>query len=46
VNVVDFFAPEFAFGGNKTPAKVVDALKADPQKLYALDLLPVVGRCT
>ncbi len=44
LNMVDFFAPEFAFGGNKTPAKVVDTLKADPQKLYALDLLPGGGK--
>jgi len=38
MHVVDIFAPEFAYGGNKTPAKVVDTLKADPKKLYALDL--------
>lgn len=44
LNVIDIFAPEFAMGGNKTPAKVVDALKADPQKLYALDLLPGGGK--
>ena len=44
INVIDVFAPEFALGGNKTPAKIVDALKADPQKLYALDLLPGGGK--
>jgi zinc/manganese transport system substrate-binding protein len=44
LNVVDFFAPEFAFGGNKTPAKVVESLKADPQKLYSIDLLPGGGK--
>ncbi len=44
LNVVDFFAPEFAFGGNKTPAKVVESLKADPAKLYAIDLLPGGGK--
>lgn len=44
LNVIDIYAPEFALGGNKTPAKVVDALKADPQKLYALDLLPGGGK--
>lgn len=44
VNIIDVFAPEFALGGNKTPAKVVDILKADPQKLYALDLLPGGGK--
>ena len=44
MNVVDVFAPEFALGGNKTPAKVVDALKADPKKLYALDILPGGGK--
>lgn len=44
MNVIDVFAPEFAMGGNKTPAKVVDALKADPQKLYGLDLLPGGGK--
>ncbi|NLV27581.1 MAG: zinc ABC transporter substrate-binding protein [Methanomicrobiales archaeon] len=44
VNVVDIFAPEFAYGGNKTPAKVVDILKADPQKLYALDILSGGGK--
>ena len=44
INVIDVFAPEFALGGNKTPAKIVDSLKADPQKLYALDLLPGGGK--
>lgn len=44
MNVIDVFAPEFALGGNKTPAKVVDILKADPQKLYALDLLSGGGK--
>lgn len=44
VNVVDIFAPEFAYGGNKTPAKVVDSMKADPQKLYAIDILPGGGK--
>ena len=44
MNVVEMFAPEFAVGGNKTPAKIVDLLKADPQRLYALDLLPGGGK--
>ncbi len=44
INVIDVFAPEFALGGNKTPAKIVDVLKADPQKLYELDLLPGGGK--
>lgn len=39
VQVYDFFAPEFAFGGNKTPAKVVDEIQATTDKIYALDLV-------
>ena len=42
--VYDFFAPEFAFGGNKTPAKVVDALKENKEKIYALDLVSGGGK--
>jgi len=37
--VYDIFAPEFALGGNKTPAKVVDAIQKDKDKIYALDLV-------
>lgn len=39
VQVYDFFAPEFAYGGNKTPAKVVDAIQSNPDGIYALDLV-------
>ena len=39
VQVYDIFAPEFAYGGNKTPAKIVDALQKNKDKLYALDLV-------
>jgi zinc/manganese transport system substrate-binding protein len=42
--IYDFFAPEFAFGGNKTPAKVVDALKENKEKISALDLASGGGK--
>jgi len=32
MNVVNFFAPEFAMNGTKTPAKVVDDINANPDK--------------
>lgn len=32
MNVVNFFAPEFAMNGTKTPAKVVDDINAHPDK--------------
>lgn len=32
MNVVDFYAPEFALNGTKTPAKLVDAINANPEK--------------
>lgn len=42
--VYNFFAPEFAFGGNKTPAKVVDAIKENKDAIYALDLVSGGGK--
>jgi zinc/manganese transport system substrate-binding protein len=42
--VYDFFAPEFAFGGNKTPAKVVDAIKENKDTIFALDLVSGGGK--
>jgi len=39
MNVLYFYAPEFAYGGNKTPAKVVDQIKAEQDKLHSLDLV-------
>jgi zinc/manganese transport system substrate-binding protein len=42
--VYDFFAPEFAYGGNKTPAKVVDAIKANKEKIFNLDLVSGGGK--
>ncbi|PKL60413.1 MAG: metal ABC transporter substrate-binding protein [Methanomicrobiales archaeon HGW-Methanomicrobiales-4] len=44
VQVYDFFAPEFAYGGNKTPAKVVDAIQKDKDKIFALDLVSGGGK--
>lgn len=44
VQVYDFFAPEFAYGGNKTPARVVDAIQANKDKIYALDLVSGGGK--
>jgi len=44
VNVYDIFAPEFAYGGNKTPAKVVDAIQKNKDKIYALDLVSGGGQ--
>lgn len=44
VQVYDVFAPEFAFGGNKTPAKVVDAIQANKDKILALDLASGGGK--
>lgn len=44
VQVYDFFAPEFAFGGNKTPAKVVDTIQANKDKIFALDLVSGGGK--
>jgi zinc/manganese transport system substrate-binding protein len=44
VKVYDIFAPEFAYGGNKTPAKVVDALQKNKDKLNALDLVSGGGK--
>ncbi len=44
VNIYDIFAPEFAYGGNKTPAKVVDALKADKENIYTFDLVSGGGK--
>ncbi|MBN1167811.1 MAG: zinc ABC transporter substrate-binding protein [Methanospirillaceae archaeon] len=41
LTVYDFFAPEFAFGGNKTPAKVVDALQAKSDEIK--ELFPASG---
>ncbi|MCD1295417.1 metal ABC transporter substrate-binding protein [Methanocella sp. CWC-04] len=32
INVVNIFAPEFAMNGTKTPAKLVDDIKANPDK--------------
>lgn len=43
VSVYDVFAPEFAYGGNKTPAKLVDALQANADGVKALDLSPGGG---
>lgn len=42
--VYDFFAPEFAFGGNKTPAKVVDAIQANKDQIFDLDLVSGGGK--
>jgi zinc/manganese transport system substrate-binding protein len=39
IQVYDIFAPEFAYGGNKTPAKVVDAIQKNKDKIYALNLV-------
>ncbi|MDD1727537.1 MAG: metal ABC transporter substrate-binding protein, partial [Methanospirillum sp.] len=44
VQVYDVFAPEFALGGNKTPAKVVDAIQANKDKIFALDLVSGGGK--
>nr|WP_319539863.1 metal ABC transporter substrate-binding protein [uncultured Methanospirillum sp.] len=43
-NVYDVFAPEFAYGGNKTPAKVVDSIQKNKDKIYALDLVSGGGK--
>ncbi len=44
VQVYDIFAPEFAYGGNKTPAKVVDAIQANKDKIYGLNLVAGGGK--
>ena len=44
VQVYDIFAPEFTYGGSKTPAKVVDAIQAEKEKIYALDLISGGGK--
>lgn len=44
VKVYDIFAPEFAYGGNKTPAKVVDSIQKNKAKIYALDLVSGGGK--
>ncbi len=40
----DFFAPEFAYGGEKTPAKVVDAIQANKDDILALDIVSGGGK--
>ena len=39
MNVVDFFAPEFALNGTKTAAKVVDEINAHPEKYQNVSLI-------
>ncbi len=44
VQIYDFFAPEFAYGGNKTPAKVVDAIQQNKDKILAIDFTTGNGK--
>ncbi len=39
MGVLYFYGPEFAYGGNKTPAKIVDQIKSEQDKLHSLDLV-------
>lgn len=39
MNVVDFFAPEFALNGTKTAAKLVDEINAHPEKYQNVSLI-------
>lgn len=43
MNELYFYAPEFAYGGNKTPAKVVDSIKKDQAKIQAINIVDSGG---